>query len=233
VKIKELMTPEAVSVAPETSLKEVAAILAERGISGLPVVDDAGKVLGVVSEADILVKEQGPEPRHGGLVGWLLEGGLADTGKLEARTAGEAMTSPAVTIGAERRVAEAARMMTEQRIKRLPVVDAGGALVGIVTRADLVKAFARPDETIEREIRDDVLRSMLWIDDDKLELGVERGEVTLSGRLERRSDAELLPRFVARVPGVVDVRSTLTWGWDDREATEQSDPRVPIPPRRT
>lgn len=233
MKIKELMTAEVVAVRPETSLKEVASTLAARGISGLPVVDDGRTVLGVVSEADILVKEQGPEPRHGGLIGWLLEGGLADTRKLDARTAGEAMTTPAVAIGADREVAEAARLMTEHRIKRLPVVDSGGVLVGIVTRADLVKAFARSDEEIEREIREDVVRRALWMDDTKLELGVAGGEVTLSGQLDRRSDAELLPPFVARVPGVVGVRSTLTWDWDDREAMVKSDPRVPAPPRRT
>jgi CBS domain-containing protein len=126
------------------------------------------------------------------------------------------MTSPATTIGAERHVSEAARLMTEKGIKRLPVVDADGELVGIVTRSDLVRAFARPDDEIEREIREDVVRRALWIEDKALDLRVERGEVTLSGELERRSDAELLPPFVARVPGVVTVRSDLTWRYDDR-----------------
>jgi len=189
-------------------------------------------VLGVVSEADILVKERGPEPRHGGLIGWLLAGGLPDDEKLAARKSGEAMTSPAITIASERHVSEAARLMTENGIKRLPVIDADGKLVGIVTRSDLVRAFARPDGEIEREIREDVVRHTLWIEGEGLDVRVKRGEVTLTGELERRSDAELLPRFAARVPGVVTVHSTLTWRWDDLKASlGRSDPRVPIASR--
>ena len=208
-------------------------MLAERRISGLPVVGDRRNVLGVVSEADILVKELGHEPRHGGLIGWLLQGGRADDAKLAARTAGEAMTSPAITIRGEKQVSEAARLMVENGIKRLPIVDADGTLLGIVTRSDLVRAFARTDAEIEREIREEIVKRALWIDDKKVDIRVEQGEVTLSGQLERRSDAELLPPFVERVPGVVSVTSTLTWDWDDRKELEQSDPHVPIPPRRT
>jgi CBS domain-containing protein len=232
MKVDELMTKDAISVAPEAPLKEVGMLLAEHHISGLPVVDADGRVLGVVSEADILVKEQGPESRHGGLFAWLLEGGRADQGKLAARTAGEAMTAPAVTVLARKHVADAARLMTEHGIKRLPVVDAQGKLVGIVTRTDLVRAFARSDEEIEREIRDDVAGRMLWIEANELEIEVERGEVTLAGALERQSDAELLPHFAARVPGVVSVRSELTWRWDDKRGVEMSNPRVPVAPPR-
>lgn len=233
MKVREVMTQDVVTIGPEASLKDVAEILAERRISGLPVVDEERKVVGVVSEADILVKEQGPEPQHDGLIGWLLKGGRADEDKLAARTAGEAMTSPPITIGAERQVSEAARLMVEHGIKRLPVVDSDGRLAGIVTRADLVKAFARPDTEIEREIREGVVRQTLWIEDDTLEVTVTRGEVTLAGRVDRKSDAELLALFAARVPGVISVRSTLEWEWDDRKAAVPgSDPHVPIPPRR-
>jgi CBS domain-containing protein len=214
MKIKELMSENPIAVGPEAPLRDVASILVEYRISGLPVIGERLEVLGVVSEADILVKERGAEPRHG-LAGWLLAGGVPDADKLAARTAGEAMTSPAITIRAEAHVAEAARLMTEKGIKRLPVVDADGKLLGIVTRADLVRAFARPDREIEREIREDVVRRTLWIDDAGLYVRVERGEVRLSGKLERRSDAELLPLFVGKVPGVVSVHSTLRWDWDD------------------
>jgi CBS domain-containing protein len=108
--------------------------------------------------------------------------------------------------------------MTEHGIKRLPVVDARGKLVGILTRSDLVRAFARPDEEIEREIREDVVRRALGLDGQGLNVRVQRGDVMLSGELERRTDVELLPRFVARVPGVVSVSTVLTWRWDDRSA---------------
>ena len=104
--------------------------------------------------------------------------------------------------------------MTDRGIKRLPVVDADGVLLGIVTRTDLVRAFARTDPEIERDLRDTVLR-MLWIEEPGLQLSVERGEVRLSGKIRRRTDAELLEAFAARVPGVVAVHSTLRWAWDD------------------
>ena len=179
------------------------------------------EVLGVVSEADILVKEQGPANRRGGVLGWLLADEVPDAAKLAARTAGEAMTSPAITIAPDAHVSYAARLMTENGIKRLPVVDSHGTLIGIVTRADLVRAFARPDHEIEREIREDVMQRILWIEAPSVVVRVERGEARLSGRLERRSDAELLEQFVARVPGVVSVHSTLRWSWDDRKVSRE------------
>ena len=167
-------------------------------------------VLGVVSEADILLKGARPRAAARRDRRGLLGNGHVDERKLEARTAGDAMTSPAITIGVDRDVSFAARSMTEYGIKRLPVVDDDGALVGIVTRADLVRAFARSDEEIEREIGETVLRT-LWIEEPALEVRVENGEVRLSGKLGRRSDAELLMRFVSRVPGVVSVHSTVRW----------------------
>ena len=165
-------------------------------------------------------------------MGRLLTFGLADARRLEARTAAEAMSAPAVTIGPENHVAEAARAMVENGVSRLPVVGPDGTLVGIVTRADLMRGFSRSDEDIEREIRDDVLANVLLIDEKSLDIRVTRGDVRLSGRLERRSDTELLPRVVARVPGVVSVHSTLRWRWDDRKAVPKSSPRVPNPARR-
>jgi CBS domain-containing protein len=219
MKIKELMRENPIAVGPETPLRDVAIILTEGGFSGLPVIGERLEVLGVVSEADILVKEQGPANRRGGVFGWLLAEEAPDTAKLAARTAVEAMTSPAITIGPEAHVSYAARLMTENGIKRLPVVDSHGTLIGIVTRADLVRAFARPDHEIEREIREDVIRRILWIEAPNVVVRVERGEARLSGRLDRRTDAELLEQFVARVPGVVSVHSTLRWRWDDRKVS--------------
>lgn len=221
MQIKELMTNNPIAVGPDTPLRDVAIILTEHGFSGLPVIGERLEVLGVVSEADILVKEQGPADRRGGVLGWLLADEVPDAAKLAARTAGEAMTSPAITVGPEAHVSYAARLMTENMIKRLPVVDSHGTLIGIVTQADLVRAFARPDHEIEREIREDVIRRILWIEAPNLVVRVERGEATLSGRLDRRTDAELLEQFVARVPGVVSVHSTLGWRWDDRNVSRE------------
>src|SRR5581483_6940637 len=153
--VEHLMTRDVVTVSPETPLKEVAAILADRGISGLPVCGAGGEVLGVVSEADILHKERGLPRGRASVFDWLFARSDEDANKLAARTAGEAMTAPAITIDAGRPVAEAAALMLDRGINRLPVVHAG-ELVGIVTRADLVRAFRRSDEEIAREIRQDV-----------------------------------------------------------------------------
>jgi CBS-domain-containing membrane protein len=108
-------------------------------------------------------------------------------------------------------VTEAASLMLDENVKRLPVVDDSAKLVGIVSRADLVRAFVRSDEEIEREIREEVLRRALWIDPVLVRVIVERGEVRLEGTVENQSEAELLPRLVQRVPGVVSVLSKLRW----------------------
>ena len=149
MKVGELMTPDPVAVGPETPLKDVAAILLEHRISGVPVIGERLEVLGVVSEADIIAKEVGPDPHDRRLISWLLGGRDVDREKVEARTAAEAMGYPAVTVEPHETVAEAARLMTELGIKRLPVVDDEGTLIGIVTRTDLVRAFTRSDEEIE------------------------------------------------------------------------------------
>ncbi|GIU94089.1 MAG: hypothetical protein KatS3mg012_0546 [Gaiellaceae bacterium] len=226
MKVGDVMTREVRAVKEETPLKEVARLLAENGISGLPVTDVQGRVVGVVSEADIVGKEAGARHERS-LLGRLLAGG--ESPKLDARTAGEAMTSPAITITADREVAEAARTMTERSVNRLPVVDENGRLVGIVTRADLVRAFLRADAEIESELREDVAARTLWIDPSRLEITVENGEVTLGGEVDTKADAELLEYFASRVPGVVSVRSTLRWQVDEPKLP-QSSPRIPEPP---
>jgi CBS domain-containing protein len=209
------MNPDVLTVRPETPLKEVAHRLVERGISGMPVCDENGRVLGVVSEADILYKERGEARKGAGLLALLLEPHDDADRKIGARTAGEAMTSPAVTIEPNRRLAEAARVMLERGINRLPVVR-DGKLVGIVTRADLVRAFERPDYEIAREIREDVVLRTLWIPD-AVDVRVERGEVTLRGKLDTSTEVELVERLAERVPGVVAVHSELTWRDDLRK----------------
>lgn len=220
------MQRDVVSVTPETTLKEVARILAARGFSGMPVVDADGAVVGVVSEADIIVKEQGHGSRNGGLLGRLVGAAYGDR-RFSARTAGEAMTTPALTITPGEQVSAAARTMVERRVNRLPVVD-GDRLVGIISRGDLVRAFQRTDEDIEREIVEDVLRETLWIPDGAVEVTVEAGIVDLSGTVETRTDAEIAEAFVSRVPGVVDVHAVLAWKVDDQSRrVRHSADRIP------
>jgi len=206
--VAELMTTPAVTVAPDLPLKDVAALLVEHGISGVPVVD-AGRVVGVVSEADVIARE--PEGLHAGLLARLGHGAGADDAATVARTAGDAMTSPALTIAPWRSAAAAAALMTTHGVKRLPVVR-DEELVGIVTRADLVRAFVRPDGEIRREIEEDVLRRAFWLEPGPVTVGVERGEVTLTGEIPIELEAGILARAVARVPGVVSVRTDLRPG---------------------
>lgn len=217
MKIQDIMTVDVVTVRPEAPLKKVGELLAALRISGVPVVDRDRAVIGVVSQGDILFKERGPSQRTSALAQLLGLDESEDERKREARTAAEAMSAPVVTIRPERPVREAARLMLDERVHRLPVVDEEGELVGIVTRSDLVRAFARPDRAIAGEIREEVLPRELWLrEPEAVTVAVDAGKVTLSGSVDTRSDAELVPAFVARIPGVVEVDSSLTWREDDR-----------------
>lgn len=214
MKISELMQRDVVVVATTATLKEAATLLTQHRISGLPVVAPDGRLVGVLSEADILCKEDGHPVELSGFVGRLLEDAYGDQERFDARTVEEAMSTPPITISSRGDVVEAARLMTAHHVNRLPVVD-GDRLVGIVSRADLVRAFTRDDEAIEREIAEDVLLSTLWIAPGSVEVGVDDGVVTLTGRVETKTIAEIAAAYVRRVPGVVAVESSLEWGFDD------------------
>jgi len=210
MKVKEVMTADVVTTTTDRLLKDAALELAARRISGMPVVDGAGRVIGVLSEADILAKE-GDEYERTGFLQWFLD--PTDpwvAARFDAVSVGDAMTSPARTISPNRPVAEAASVMLEERINRLPVVDVDGQLVGLISRGDLVRAFARSDEEILREIEEDVVRRVMWLETSDVRVTVTEGVVTLTGQVATDADADLLPRFARRVPGVVAVESTLT-----------------------
>jgi CBS domain-containing protein len=212
MRVKDVMTSPVLTVGLDASLKEVAELLSHYRISGLPVTNGSGRVVGVVSEADFLYKERVAKEKRG-LLGLLLEGGTDAREKLNAATAGQAMTAPAITIEPTLTVAEAAAIMLDEKINRLPVVE-GDTLLGIVTRADLVRAFVRSDEEIAEEIREDVVLRSLWISPERVSVDVADGVVTLAGEVETQAEAELLPQFAQRVPGVVSVLSKLTWESD-------------------
>lgn len=204
--VEKLMTSDVVTTRPETSLRDAATLLVQHRISGVPVVDDEGTVVGVLSEADLLVKAGGPAS-GGRLLGWLLE--TDDGEKIRAHTVGEAMSAPPITIRPDRPVHEAARLMAAEGINRLPVV-ADGKLVGILTRADVVRAFTRTDAEIAEEIEQEILRRTLWLEPESVTLLVSDGNVWIEGQVETDADAELLPVFVSRVPGVVSVHASVT-----------------------
>jgi CBS domain-containing protein len=229
--VREVMSRPVITVGTETPLKDVARLLIDSGISGVPVVDASGSVLGVISEGDFLVKEQGGKSVHHRRFASLL-GDSAETraqlDKVVARTAGEAMTAPALTIDPARPVHEAAALMTERRINRLPVVDAG-KLVGIVTRADLVRAYLRTDAELERTIREDVLLRILWLDPAAFKVEVRNGEAIVAGSVDRRSTAEIVAETIRLVPGIVDAQVDVRWSVDDRQIRPAArDPEFPF-----
>jgi CBS domain-containing protein len=182
--VEELMQRDVATVSPGASLKDAARLLVENHVSGLPVVDEARDVLGVLSETDIVAAEAGGRQT----------------------LVGEAMTTPAVTIEADRPVIDAAKLMVGRTVNRLPVVT-DGKLVGIITRADLVRAFVRSDPEIAAEIRDDETLRRFWVDAHRVRIEVAEGAVTLSGALDWSADLDLLRGYVRRVPGVVSVRT--------------------------
>lgn len=219
--VAQLMTRNVLTVQPDTPLRDVAQLLSDRGISGVPVVE-RNRVLGVVSQTDIVAKERGPAAKRGRFATWFARPSkAAERDRLEARTAGEAMTSPAITIESWQTVANAAVVMLNRDIDRLPVLE-DDELVGIITRADLVGAFSRSDVEIEREIREEVVLHSFWIPDGDIEIKVREGEVKLAGTVESELIAELLPDAIRRVPGVVDVRSKL------HVAATHGDPRFEL-----
>jgi CBS domain-containing protein len=232
--VRDVMTQPAVSVHGSAPLREVAQMLVDHEISGVPVVDADATLLGVVSEADLLVKEQGPDAiRHRPLARLLGESreSRSQLAKLSAVTAAEAMTSPAITITPGRSLHEAAAIMTARRVNRLPVVE-GGRLVGVVSRADLVRAFARSDDELATSIREDVLLRILWLDPSLFTVVVRDGVASVDGHVERRSTADMIERCVKMVPGVLDVHASVTWSTDDSRVRPVSrDAVFPFGPR--
>jgi CBS-domain-containing membrane protein len=216
------MTRDVVTVDEHTPFKEITQLLADCHISAMPVLDPDARVVGVVSEADLLRKEEFPQGPPGAR---LFEGRRrrATRAKATGDTAVELMTAPAITVGPDASVAEAARRLHRHHIKRLPVLDPAGPLVGIVSRADLLKVFLRSDDQIARDVRHDVLQRALWVDPDTIDVEVRDGVVTLTGRLERRSLVPITVSLVYGVDGVVEVVDRLGFEVDDSTIMVPSD----------
>lgn len=217
MKVRDAMTREVVWVAPTAPLREVAELMLGRGVSGLPVRDADGACVGVISEADLLAKHLSRPIGRRTPLEWILgdRPDEEDRRRRDATTAAQAMSSPAITIDADRPLRDAAAVMVEHGINRLPVMS-GDDLVGIVTRADLVAAYLHRDLDILTAVRQDVLRHTMWLDPDGFEIDVSDGIVAIAGRVDRRSTATIVKRLIGLIEGVVDVRSSIAWELDDR-----------------
>ncbi|MEV0390802.1 CBS domain-containing protein [Nonomuraea sp. NPDC050643] len=216
--VADVMTSKVISVTAATPFKDIAETLINGGISAVPVVDDDHHVIGMVSEADLLRKEEFREQFYREGYRPPLRARLRHPKgrqKAEGDTAADLMTSPAVTITPAASAVEAARVMDAHDVKRLAVVDYNGRLQGIVSRRDLVKLFLRGDEEIAAEVRDDILHRSLWVNTDGVHVEAHQGIVTLSGWMDRRTEAAIAVKMTARVNGVIDVVDKLTWKQND------------------
>jgi CBS domain-containing protein len=217
--VEQLMSRSVLTVTPETSLGDVARILVDKGISGLPVVDRDNRVVGVVSEGDLVVREAGVRPPAARRLLVRHRDGDGINSKVHARTAGEAMTSPAITIEPFRAIRSAAELMVERGVNRLPVVGGDGELIGIISRADLVRAFVRSDDELTETIRSEVLIREMWLDPDRFTVRVDHGTAYVEGTVQKRSTADVIARLLAMVPGIVATETTITWTEDDGGVT--------------
>jgi CBS domain-containing protein len=222
--IAEVMTPHAVQVGIGARFKDIASLLAEYRISGVPVVGPDGRVIGVISESDLMTRQARLyEERRAGKRFWRRPrrrgGERAVAAKARALTAGELMSSPAITVQPQDSLVQAARVMERHRVERLPVVDDDGRLAGIVTRRDLLQIFLRTDREIRTEVIRDVLGRTLWLAPENVHVTVRDGVVMLAGQLERRSKIPIALRLTSQVDGVIAVIDKLTWRVDDSWAT--------------
>lgn len=216
--VAEVMTTPVVSVVPSTPVPDVAATLYTAAVRALPVLDEGGALLGVISEADLLgaVAAREPSehrwwrPRH-------IHRGVP-AARPGARTAGELMSVVPVTVGPRDTVAGAARLMRERGVSWLPVL-AQRRLVGVLGRSDLLTVFLRPDAAIRSEVLEDVLAGALLVEPGRVGVDVVDGVVTLTGALDTHGDAEVAVALVNRIEGVVDVVDRLTWRVPDSPET--------------
>ncbi|MEO3863765.1 CBS domain-containing protein [Acrocarpospora sp. B8E8] len=221
VNVQDVMTREPITVPTTMPFKQVASTLADNKISAVPVLDAAGDVAGVISEADLLRKEEFRELYYRecyespSRIRNDRAPGFDARRKAQALTAADLMTSPAVTIRPDTSVVRAVRVMDEQRVKRLLVVDDEGRLAGVISRSDLLRLFVRDDRDLAGEILEEVLKPAKWITTDALTVAAEEGVVTLAGHTPTRSEAELAVRMTQRVNGVVAVVDRLGWEDDD------------------
>lgn len=203
MQVVDVMTTDVITVTADTSIKEAARLMFRNRVSGLPVCDAQSCLVGIITEADFLRLEVARQEAD-------------DVQPVE--TVGEVMNPTVITVAPEAPIADAARVMVVNDVNRLPVVDKESKILGIVSRLDVVAVFTRPDDIIEDEIREDVIRRVLFVDPDSVGVAVNNGVVTFTGQIGTRTEARLLEELVRRLDGVVRVENGLSWRIDDAQA---------------
>ena len=210
-RVADVMTREVVSVRADASFKEIAAMLRGLRVSAFPVLDDDDKVIGVVSETDLLPKEA-LEPGYEGHRGWRsARRHRAERAKAPGVTAADLISRPPVTVGPYDLVSHAAHLMSDHGITRLPVVGAGGGLVGIISRSDVLSVFSRPDEEIRREITDKIIIREFRADPALVTVTVTDGVVILDSTPETAITGHKIAGEVRHMEGVVAVRERVSY----------------------
>lgn len=201
--VRDLMTTDVVAVAPSTTVRDAARMMFRYRVSGLPVVDPDDHLLGIITEGDFLA----------------MEVERADTGQA-AEFVEEVMSHSVLTVPPDLEIIEAARFMHTNDVKRVIVVE-DDKMVGIISRFDVVAGFTRPDDLIEDEIREDLIRRVLFVDPETVDVVVSNGVVTLFGKIGTRTEVRLMEELTRRLDGVVDVENKLQWRIDDTAVSER------------
>jgi CBS domain-containing protein len=215
--VASVMTSPVITARPDLPYKDVVTLLSGKEISAVPVVDERGHPLGVVSEADTLAKQE----FHGGAdpMPWLSFRRRTRWRKAAGATAANLMTRPVVTITATESVTAAARKLAEKRVRRLFVIDADGVVVGVVSRHDVLKTYLRSDEDIKHDVEENVLRRGMWIIPGTVTVAVTDGVVSLDGALDQLSAVLVAEQLTHAVTGVVGVHNNIAYAVDDTTIT--------------
>jgi CBS domain-containing protein len=225
--VSDVMTAHVHVAGTQTPFKLLVRLIEENHVSAIPIVDQHGIPIGIVSESDLLLKERRSElDGEQDLLHARRRRELR--AKADGLLAGDLMTSPPITVPATIGLAQAARLMQEQNVRRLVVVDGRGKIAGIVSRSDLLQVFLRSDEELRQEVMEVLIPALMLEPPADLRVDVRWNVVTLTGVLDRKSDVEILTRTAAELDGVVGVVDRLTYLWDDSTATA-SPPQERVP----
>jgi CBS domain-containing protein len=225
--VSDVMTSRVHVASPLAPFKYLVRMIEENRVSAIPIVDQQGVPIGIVSESDLLLKERRRELESSEDL-LHLHKRREERAKADGTVASDVMTSPAITVASDTSLSQAARLMQERNIRRLVVVDERGRIAGIVSRSDLLQVFLRSDEELRDEVAGKLIPGLLMSSPECIGVHVSSNMVTLSGGVDRKSDAEILTRLTRELDGVVGVVDRLSYKWDDSAAA----PTVPGSSRR-